>query len=114
MKELTKEEKGSLIFNYGMNLTMNKGFNCDDEVVKQVVILEACVKTEKPVPKQLEPLNELNEHLRNTENIFPVYDARAETSLGTHDLSEMMLNEIDKYIIDFPEEELWIFKSYMK
>ena len=124
MKELTKEEKGSLIFNYGMNLTINKGFNCNDELIKQTIILEACVKTEKPVPKQLEPLNERKELLRNTENIFPVYDARTETSLGTHDaspearelcdLSEMMLNEIDKYIIDSPDEELQIFKSNMK
>ena len=97
-----------------MNLTIEKGFNCNDELIKQTVILEACVKSEKPVPKQLEPLNELKEHLRNTENIFPVYDARTETSLGTYDLSEMMLNEIDKYIIDFPEDALEIFKSNMK
>ena len=91
-----------------------KNFDCIDELIRQTVILEACVKTEKPVPKQLEPLNELKEHLRNTENIFPVRDARTETSLGTHDLSEMMLNEIDKYIIDFPEEELQKFESNMK
>ena len=114
MKELTKIEKGSLIFNYGFHLSREKGLDFNDELIKQVIILEACVKSEKPVPKQLEPLNELKEHLRSTENIYPVRDARTETSLGTYDLSEMMLNEIDKYVIDFPEQELQIFKSNMK
>ena len=68
-------------------------------------------KSEYPVPKQLFPLNELKEHLRNTENIFPVRNARTETELGTYNLSEMMLNEIDKYVIDFPEEAVEIMKS---
>ena len=114
MKELSKFEKGSLIFNYGYYLTREKGFDVNGELLKQVVVLEACVKSEKTVPKQLEPLNELREHLRNTENIFPVRDARTETSLGTYDLSEMMLNEIDKYVIEYSEEELHTFKANMK
>ena len=78
----------------------DKGLDVNDELIKQITILEACVKSEHPVPKQLLPLNELKEHLRQTENIFPVRNALTETSLGTHDLSEMMLNEIDKYVID--------------
>ena len=44
MKELTKEKKGSLIFNYGMNLTMNKGFDCDDELIKQTVYIRGVCK----------------------------------------------------------------------
>ena len=62
-----------------------------------------CVKSEHPVPNQLLPLNEIKEHLRNTENEF-------------HDdgIAEIMLNEIDKYIIDFPEEAVEVIKSNMK
>ena len=30
------------------------------------------------------------------------------------DIVEMMLNEIDKYVIDFPEEAVEIIKSNMK
>ena len=87
-----------------MYLTDEKGYDVNDELIKQVVVLEACVKCERPVPKQLLPLNELKEHVRNSENIFPIRDARTETSLGTHDLSEMMLDEIEKYVIEFPED----------
>ena len=111
MKELTKEEKGSLIFNYGFYIMRDKGLDVNDELIKQITILEACVKSEHPVPKQLLPLNELKKHLRNTENIFPVRSARTETALGTYNLSEMMLNEIEKYVIDFPEEAVEIMKS---
>ena len=102
---------------------MKKGLDVNDELIKQITILEACVKSEHPVPKQLLPLNELKKHLRQTENIFPVRNALTETSLGTRDaspearehrsacdLSEMMLNEIDKYVIDFPEEAVEIMK----
>ena len=78
MKELTKFEKGSLLYNYGFYLTNEKGFDVNDELIKQVIVLEACVKSEHPVPKQLVPLNELKEHLRNTENIFPIRNARTE------------------------------------
>ena len=59
MKEFTKLEKGSLIFNYGHYLTE---VNADDELIKQVGILEMCVKSEQLVPKQLLPLNEIREH----------------------------------------------------
>ena len=102
----------------------DKGLDVNDELIKQITILEACVKSEHSVPKQLLPLNELKEHLRQTENILPVRNALTETSLGTHDaspearelrdFSEMMLNEIDKYVIDFPEEAVEIMKSNMK
>ena len=111
MTELTKQEKGSLIFNYGFYIMREKGLDVNDELIKQITILEACAKSEHPVPKQLLPLNELKEHLRQTENIFPVRNALRETSLGTRDLSEMMLNEIGKYVIDFPEEAVEIMKS---
>ena len=50
MKELTKMEKGSLIFNYGISL-FEKDFDCIDELIRQTVILEACVKTEKTSSK---------------------------------------------------------------
>ena len=103
MKELTKMEKGSLIFNSGFYLTNEKGFDVNDELIKQIGILEMCVKSEHPVPKQLLPLNELKEHLRNTENEFLDYG-----------IIEMLLNEIDKYIIDFPEEAVEVIKSNMK
>ena len=103
MKELTKIEKGSLIFNYGFYLTNEKGFDVNDELIKQAGILGMCVKSEQPVPKQLLPLNELKEHLKNTENEFL-----------DDDIVEMMLNEIDKYVIDFPEEAVEIIKSNMK
>ena len=103
MKELTKEEKGSLIFNYGHYLTKEKGFDVNDELIKQIGILEMCVKSEQPVPRQLLPLNELKEHLRNTENEF-LDDG----------IVEMFLNEIDKYVIDFPKEAVEVIKSNMK
>ena len=114
MKELTKDEKGSLIFNYGFYVMRDKGLDVNNKLIQQITILEACVKSEKPVPKQIVPLNELREHLRNTENIFPVRNARTETTLGTYDLSEMMLNEIDKYVVDYPDDALQIFQSRMK
>ena len=103
MKELTKMEKGSLIFNYGHYLTKEKGFDVNDELIKQIGILEMCVKSEQPVPRQLLPLNELKEHLRNTENEF-LDDG----------IVEMFLNEIDKYVIDFPKEAVEVIKSNMK
>ena len=103
MKEFTKLEKGSLIFNYGYYLTEEKGFNVNDELIKQVGILEMCVKSEQPVPKQLSPLNEIREHLETNENEFL-----------DKDIADMMLKEIDKYVIDFPEEAVNIIKSNMK
>ena len=109
MKELTKEEKGSLVFNYGHYVMRDKGLDANDELIKQITILEACVRTENSIPKQLLPLNELKDHLRNTGN-----NARTEATLGTYDLSEMMLNEINKYVIDFPEDALQLMKSRMK
>ena len=110
MKEFTQDEKGSLIFNYVFYLANEKGFDTNDEIKKYIGILEMCEKSEYPVPKQLLPLNELKDHLRNTENIFPIRDARIETTLGTHNISEMMLNEIDTYFIDFSEETIEIIK----
>ena len=59
MKNLSKMEKGSLIFNYGFYLTDKKGFDVNDELIQQIGILEMCVKSEQSVPKQLLPLNEL-------------------------------------------------------
>ena len=103
MKTFTKVEKGSLISNYGYYLTREKGFNVHDELLKQIGILEICVKSEQPVPKQLLPLNELKEHLRSSENEF-LDDG----------IVEMMLNEIDKYVIDFPKEAVEVIKSNMK
>ena len=46
------------------HLTNEKGFDVNDELIKQVIVLEACVKSEHPVPKQLVPLNELKEHFK--------------------------------------------------
>ena len=99
MKTFTEVEKGSLIFNYGYYLIRKKGFDVHDELIKQVSILEACVKSEHPVPKQLLPLNELTEHLRSSENEFL-----------DDDIVKMMLNEIDKYVIDFPDDKVEIIK----
>ena len=73
-----------------------------------------CVKSEHPVPKQLLPLNELKEHVRSTESMFLIRDTMTGTSLGCHDLSEMVLIDIDKYCIDFPEEAVEVIKSNMK
>ena len=64
-------EKGSLIFNYGHYLIKEKGFYVNDELLKQIGILEMCIKSEQPVPKQLLPLKELKEHLINTEKRSP-------------------------------------------
>ena len=103
MKELTKLEKGSLIFNYCFYLTNEKGFDVNDELIKQIGILEMCVKSEQPVPKQLLPLNEMKGHLETNENKFL-----------DKDIVDMMLKEIDKYVIDFPEEAVDVIKSNMK
>ena len=59
MKEFTKEDKGSMMFNYVHHLMDKKGFDVNDELIKQINILEMCVKSEHPVPKQLLPFNEL-------------------------------------------------------
>ena len=64
MKELPRIEKVSIMFNYGGFLTSKSGFDVHSELIKLLVILEMCVNFEKPHPKQLEPLNELREHLR--------------------------------------------------
>ena len=103
MKELTKLEKGSSIFIYGFYLTNEKGFDVNDELIKQIGILEMCLKSEQPVPKQLLPLNEMKEHLETNENEFL-----------DKDIVDMMFKEIDKYVIDFPEEVVDIIKSNMK
>ena len=39
MKDLTKEEKGSLIFNYGFYIMREKGLDVNDELIKQITIL---------------------------------------------------------------------------
>ena len=62
-----------------------------------------CVKSEQSVPKQLLPLNEMKEHLETNENEFL-----------DKDIVDMMFKEIDKYVIDFPEEVVDIIKSNMK
>ena len=96
-------EKGSLIFNYGFYLTDKQGFDVNDELIKQIGILEMCAKSEQSVPKQLLPLNELKEHLRRSENDFLDYD-----------IVEMMFSEIEKYVIDFPQDAVDVIKSNMK
>ena len=112
MKEFTKQEKGGLIFSSGCYLTDENGFDVNDELMKQIGVLEACVNCEHHVPKQLFPLNELKEHLRKFENV-PIHSTLTPNFLGYHNISEMMLNEIGKFVIDFPEEVEFI-KSQMK
>ena len=68
--------------------------------MEQVGISEVCVKSEQPVPKQLLPLNEMREHLETNENAFL-----------DKDIADMMLKDVDKYVIDFPEEAVEIMKS---
>ena len=113
MKELPKMEKVSILFNYGCFLTSKRGFDVHGELIKQLVTLEMCVNYEKAVPKQLKPLNELREHLRKNEYAYPISDVRTETPQEARELreiSEIILNEIDRYVIDFPEEALQFFK----
>ena len=117
MKELPRIEKVSIIFNYGCFLTSKRGFDVNSELVKQLVTLEMCVNYEKPHPKQLEPLNELREHLRKNEYEYPISDVRAETpqeACELREISEIIMNEMDKYVIDFPEEDRQMYKSNMK
>ena len=100
MKTFDTDEKCCIIENYCYHYLVNvKGYDVNDELMKQFVVLQACVRTEKPVPKQLSPLNELKEHLNN--NQYEFLD---------EDTVKMLLNEIDKYVIDFPEEALQFFK----
>ena len=117
MKKLPRIEKVSIIFNYGCFLTSKRGFDVHSELIKQLVMLEVCVNYEKPCPKQLEPLNELREHLRKNEYEYPISDVKTETPQEARELreiSEIILNEIDKYVIDYSEEELQTFKANMK
>ena len=117
MEELSRIEKVSIIFNYGCFLTSKRGFDVHSELIEQLVKLEVCVNYKKPYPKQLEPLNELREHLRKNEYEYPISDVRTETPKEARELreiSEIILNEIDTYFIDFPEEELKMYKSNIK
>ena len=66
-------------------------------------MLEMGIKSEHPIPKQLLPLNELKEHLETSENEFL-----------DKDIADMMFKEIEKYVIDFPEEAVDLIKSNMK
>ena len=104
MKTFTKQEKCCIIANYNMHYLANvKGYDVNDELITQLIVLSACIETERPVPKQLVPLNELKEHLNN--NQYEFLD---------EDTVKMMIGEIDKYCIDFPDDMLEIFKSNMK
>ena len=104
MKTFNTDEKCCIICNYSMYLLINvKGYDVNDELLKQLVALQACIRTERPAPKQLLPLNELKEHLNNDQYEFL-----------DEDTVKMLLNEIDKYVIDFPEEAVQIMKSNMK
>ena len=104
MKTFDTDEKFGIICNYSMYYSTNvKGYDVNDELIKQLVVLQACITTERPVPKQLLPLNELKEHLNN--NQYEFLD---------EDTVKMLLNETDKYVIDFPEEAVQIMKSNMK
>ena len=68
MKTFNTDEKCCIISNYSMYyLTNVKGYDVNDELIKQLVTLQACIRTERPVPKQLFPLNELKEHLNNNQ-----------------------------------------------
>ena len=58
--------------------------------------------------------NKLREHLRKNEYAYPISEVRTNTPQEARELreiSEIILNEIDNYVIDFPDEELQIFKS---
>ena len=104
MKTFTPDENCCIIENYIMHyLTTVKGYDVNDELIKQLGILQMCIRTERPVPKQLLPLNELKEHLNN--NRYEFLD---------EDTVKMMLNEIDKYVIDFPEDVVENMESKMK
>ena len=104
MKTFDIDEKCCIIENYVMHyLTTVKGYDVNDKLIKQLVVLQACIRTERPVPKQLEPLNELKEHFINNK-----YEFLDEETIN------MFLKEIDRYVIDFPEEAVEIMKSNMK
>ena len=104
MKTFNTDEKCCIISNYSMYYLSNvKGYDVNDELIKQLVALQACVRTERPVPKQLLPLNELKEHLNK--NQYEFLD---------EDTVKMLLYEIGKYVIDFPEEAVQIMKSNME
>ena len=85
MKTFDTDEKCCIIQNYSIHyLTTVKGYDINDELIKQLVVLQACILTERPVPKQLVPLNEPKEHLNN--NQYEFLD---------EDTVNMFLNEID-------------------
>ena len=104
MKTFNTDEKCCIIENYCFHYLSNvKGYDVDDELIKQLNVLQMCIRTERPVPKQLLPLNELKEHFNN--NQYEFLD---------EDTVKVMLGEIDKYVMDFPEEAVDIIKSNMK
>ena len=101
MKTFDTDEKCSIIENYIMHYLRNvKGYNYNDELIKQLIVLQACMRTERPVPKQLEPLNELKEHLNNNR-----YEFLDEETVN------VFLDEIEKYVVDFPEDIVETMKS---
>ena len=104
MKTFDTDEKCCIIENYIMHyLTTVKGYDVNDELIKQLGMLQACIRCETTVPKQLHPLKELKEHLNNNQ-----YDFLDE------DIVKMMLNEIEKCVIDFPQDAVDVIKSRMK
>ena len=74
------------------------------------------VKEEQHIPRQFLPLNELKEHLRNNNlnDIKSLNRLKKHLGIENYDTAEMMLNEIDKYVIDFPDEAVEVIKSNMK
>ena len=101
MKTFDTDEKCSIICNYDYHYLQNvKGYDCDDELIKQLNILSMCIRTDKPVPKQLLPMNELKEHLNN--NLYEFLD---------EETVKVFLDEIEKYVVDFPEDIVETMKS---
>ena len=104
MKTFDTDEKCCIIENYIMHyLTELKGYDVNDELIKQLGVLQACIRCETTVPKQLHPLKELKEHLNN--NQYEFLD---------EDTVKILLNEIEKCVIDFRQDAVDLIKSRMK
>ena len=101
MKTFSNDEKCCIIENYVIQYLINvKGYDYSDELIKQLIVLQACIRTEKPVPKQLVQINELKEHLSN--NRYEFLD---------EETVKNFLGEIEKYVIEFPEDIVETMKS---
>ena len=60
-----------------------------------------CLDTNKPVPKQMISMNELREHLYNVED----------SVFMNKNVANMLIEEIDKYVIHFNENIINIMKN---